>query len=139
LEADLRAYIRDEKITDLLFPSGANTPISPDNYLDRILKCLGVAAEIDVFRRTAVIKRGKDKGKTKEVATSKLNHQVLRRTTATHFQKHGEIKDTQSLLRHADPVTTLRHYQKSLDQSLIDAVESWHAQLVPRDGSKRIN
>ena len=138
LEADLRAYIREEGITDLLFPSEVGTPISPDNYLDRILKRLGVAAGIDVTRRSVLIKRGKDKGKTKEIVTSKLNHQVLRRTTGTHFQKHGELKDTQSLLRHANPLTTLKHYQKTLPQSLIEAVESWDAQLVPR-GNNPVN
>jgi hypothetical protein len=48
------------------------------------------------------------------------------------------MKDTQSLLRHTNPITTLKHYQKTLPQSLIDAVESWDAQLVPR-GSNRVN
>jgi hypothetical protein len=41
-----------------------------------------------------------------------MTHQALRRTFATHFQHHGSVKDTQSQLRHADPETTLRYYQK---------------------------
>lgn len=49
LEAALREYIRTEGITDLLFPSTTGAPISPDNYLDRTLKQLGVLAGIDVF------------------------------------------------------------------------------------------
>jgi integrase len=137
LEADIRVYIRQQAITDLLFPSETKTPISPDNYLDRVLKQLGVAANIDVTRRMVVIKRGKNKDKTKEILTSSLNHQILRRTTGTHFQKHGQIKDTQSLLRHTDPQTTLKHYQKTLEESLISAVEGWDAELTGRTQTKQ--
>jgi len=42
-------------------------------------------------------------------------------------------------LRHADPATTLEHYQKKLDQSLISGVDSWDAELVPRKGPGRKN
>jgi integrase len=117
---------------DLLFPSEAGTPISPENYLDRGLKKLGVFAGIDVKSRLVTITRGKKKGQTREVLTSALNHQVLRRTTATHFQKHGQIKDTQALLRHSEPETTLKHYQKKLEDSLVRGVEGWDAELVPK-------
>ncbi|HTF63307.1 MAG TPA: tyrosine-type recombinase/integrase [Edaphobacter sp.] len=131
-ESELRAYILEEKIEDLLFPSEAGTPISPENYLDRGLKKLGVLAGIDVKSRLVTITRGKKKGQTREVLTSALNHQVLRRTTATHFQKHGQIKDTQALLRHSEPETTLKHYQKKLEDSLVRGVEGWDAELVPK-------
>jgi integrase len=86
------------------------------------LKRLGILAGIDVFENPD------------GTLNSKLNHQVLRRTIGTHFQKHGEIKDTQTLLRHANAKTTLDNYQKVLQPSLIKAVESWDAQLVPRKG-----
>ena len=118
LELHLREYIRENNITDLLFPSEASTPISPDNYLDRILKVLGVKAGIDVYEDS----RGK--------LTSRLNHQVLRRTTATHFQRHGKIKDTQGLLRHTKPQTTLEYYQKRLEESTAHAVDQWDQELV---------
>jgi hypothetical protein len=94
LELELRAYIREEEIKDLLFPSEVGTPISPENYLDRGLKRLGVLAGIDVKSRLVTVTRGKRKGQITEMLTSALNHQVLRRTTATHFQKHGQLKDT---------------------------------------------
>ena len=122
VEAALRRYIRDERIDDLLFPSTTGTAISHDNYLDRILKKLGVLAEIDVVATGAKV-------------TSKLNHQVLRRTTATHFQKHGNVKDAQALLRHADATTTLKHYQKVLDQSLISGVAGWDEELTRKRSS----
>jgi len=48
LEAKVRGYIRDEGITDLLFPSTTGTAVSHDNYLDRTLKKLGVLAGIDI-------------------------------------------------------------------------------------------
>jgi integrase len=47
LELALRSYILEEKLTDFLFPSEAGTAISPDNYLDRVLKPMGVLAGID--------------------------------------------------------------------------------------------
>ncbi len=91
------------------------------------MKELGVAAGIDVFENPD------------GSANSKLNHQVLRRTTATHFQKHGQIKDTQALLRHTKASTTLEHYQKRLDQSLITGVDQWDAELIPRKGPEKIS
>ena len=108
LESELQAYIEAEGLTsdDFLFPSAAGTAISPDNYLDRVLQPLGELAKIEG-----------------------LNHQVLRRTTGTHFQKHGRLKDAQALLRHSNATTTLKHYQKTLDESLIAGVESWDAEL----------
>ena len=107
VEAEIRKYINAEGITDLLFPSSRGTAISPDNYLDRVLKPLGELAGIHG-----------------------LNHQVLRRTTATHFQKHGRVKDAQALLRHTNPSTTLKHYQQVLEESLVNGVESWDAELL---------
>ncbi|MGI9074826.1 MAG: tyrosine-type recombinase/integrase [Bryobacteraceae bacterium] len=110
LEAELRAYVRENGIRDsraFLFPSEAGTPLAQDNFLDRHLKPLGQLAGI------------KD-----------LNHQVLRRTCSTHFQKFGKVKDAQALLRHADASTTLRYYQKTLDESLTSGVRAWDEALT---------
>jgi integrase len=107
LEMEIRAYIQSERITkpkEFLFPSEVGTPMSQDNYLDRNLKVLGAKAGIP-----------------------DLNFQVLRRTCATHFQKYGRVKDAQALLRHRDASVTLRHYQKTLNESLISAVGRWEA------------
>lgn len=134
LEADLRTYIRQKKITDILFPNDVGSAVLPDNYLDRRLKRLGVLANIDVVRKTSITKSGK----AEEIVTSGLNHQVLRRTTGTHFQMHGQIKDTQALLRHTNASTTLKHYQKTLEKSLIAAVESWDKQLAAKKNQRGI-
>ena len=109
LESALRFYTLEEKLTDsdFLFPSAAGTAMFPDNFLDRVLKPLG-----------------------KEAGIENLNYQILRRNTATHFQKHGTVKDTQALMRHEDAQTTLKHYQKVLDASLVAGVTSWDSELV---------
>ncbi|MFL6350884.1 MAG: hypothetical protein ACJ74Z_03415 [Bryobacteraceae bacterium] len=39
------------------------------------------------------------------------------------------MKNAQALVRHSNPTTTLKHYQKTLDESLIAGVESWDAEL----------
>lgn len=119
LEAELRRYMAGQGIAgkDFLFPSAAQTPIQQNNYLDRVLKPLGIAAGIDL--KTV-------KGKP----SSGLNHQVLRRTTGTHFQKHGKVKDTQTLLRHSNAETTLKHYQKTLEESTVSGVASWENELL---------
>jgi integrase len=127
LAAELLAYIKAEGLTDdqFLFPSATGTAMSHDNYLDRVLKKLGLLAGIDVVRNASG-----------EPISSKLNHQTLRRTTGTHFQKHAELKSTQDLLRHANPTTTLKHYQKTLSEDLIAGVESWDAELRAGNAQK---
>ena len=122
LYAELLSYIEDERIVDFLFPSETGTtPISPDNYLDRQLKRLGVLAGIDVSTRYT--KKGK------AIKTSGLNHQILRRTAATHFQNHGPVTAAQSILRHTSATTTLKHYIKPQDQNAAECIEGWDAQL----------
>ena len=113
LEAELRAYIREEGITqprEFLFASEVGTAMSHDNYLDRKLK--------------PIAKRAGLKG---------VNFQVLRRTVATHFQKHGDPKATQGLLRHKRIQTTLDIYQKRLDPVVAQAAASWSAALNSGD------
>jgi integrase len=59
-----------------------------------------------------------------------LNFQTLRRTCATHFGKHATARDTQAQLRHADPVVTLRHYQKSVPASIRSAAGAFESELM---------
>jgi hypothetical protein len=53
----------------------------------------------------------------------------VQRDEETDFQKQGEIKDTQALLRHTTAATTLKHYQKTLEESLIRGVQNWDTGL----------
>ena len=71
----------------------------------------------------------------KRAGLAGVTHQILRRTTATHMQKHGTVKDTQGHLRHTDPETTLRFYQKVIPESLAEAVGSWDRELAGQGGA----
>jgi site-specific recombinase XerD len=118
LESALRFYALGAKLeeNDFLFPSEAGTAISPDNFLDRVLQPLGVLAGID-----------------------HLTHQMLRRTTATHFQKHASFKSAQGLMRHANAATTMKHYQKVLEPDLCAGVRSWDRALTrPRSPGSEV-
>jgi integrase len=67
-----------------------------------------------------------------------LTQQAFRRTSSTHIQKHGTVKDMQRHLRHSDPRTTLKHYAKAVPESLRAAVAALDAQITGRpEGQKR--
>jgi integrase len=104
LENRLRAWAAVRPAGSLLFPTEVGTPWRIGNYLKRVLKPL--AAELNP-------------------PIEDMTHQALRRTFATHFQRHGSVKDTQTQLRHSDPETTLRYYQKEIPDSVRAAVESF--------------
>ncbi len=87
----------------LIFPSGNGTPMRPENWLRRRVKPIAQAACITV----------------------PVNFQVLRRTFATNAQGHGNAKDVQAHLRHADIATTLGVYTQPIDANvrrLVNAV-----------------
>jgi integrase len=92
LEARLREWAGTRPAGALLFPSDHGTTWRLGNYLKRVLKPLAASVGISV-----------------------LTHQCLRRTCATHFK--GDVKDRQTHMRHADPATTLKHYQKTIPES----------------------
>jgi integrase len=111
LRMELLAFIESEGISgeplEFLFPSEMGTVMSHDNYLDRKLKRFAVDAGIP-----------------------RLNFQMMRRTTATHFQNFGQVKDTQGLLRHKDAATTLNNYQKVITANLEKAASAWDDSLL---------
>ena len=90
LEQELRVWA-GTRPQGLLFPTDRGTPWRIGNYLKRVLKPLATSLEPPI---------------------TDMTHQALRRTFATHFQKYASVKDTQCQLRHADPETTLRYYQR---------------------------
>jgi integrase len=53
-----------------------------------------------------------------------VTFQVMRRTLGTDMQKHGTLKDTQSMLRHASIQTTGDVYVQTIEQSVLQAVNS---------------
>ena len=79
--------------SNLLFPSEAGTTFRLGNYLKRYLKPLARKAGI-----------------------SDMTYQALRRTCATHFQKHGNPRDIQAQLRHSKLEMTGRYVKEIPDQ-----------------------
>jgi len=111
LEAKLRAWAAMRPAGSLLFPTEKQTTWSIGNYLKRVLKPLAAT-----------------------VGITDLTHQCLRRTCATHFA--GDVKDRQTHMRHAEPATTLKHYQKTIPESQRAAVEELDRKFLD-EGSTR--
>jgi integrase len=95
----------DASPSDLLFPSETGTPFRLGNYLKRYLKPLA-----------------------KRVGIPDMTYQALRRTCATHFQKHGSPRDIQAQLRHFRLETT-GQYVKEIPNQVRAAVESMDREL----------
>jgi integrase len=53
-----------------------------------------------------------------------VTFQVMRRTLGTDMQRHGTLKDTQSMLRHASIKTTGDVYVQTIERSVLQAVNS---------------
>jgi integrase len=94
-----------------LFLNRRGTAFSVGNYLKKRLKPLA-----------------------KSVGIPDLTLQAFRRTSSTHIQKHGTVKDMQRHLRHSNPETTLKHYAKSIPESLRTAVAALDAQISGTPG-----
>jgi integrase len=95
-----------------LFINRRGTAFSVGNYLKKHLKPLA-----------------------EKVGILDLTQQAFRRTSSTHIQKHGTVKDMQRHLRHSDPETTLKHYAKVIPESLRIAVAALDAQIT---GAKNV-
>ena len=91
--------------SDLLFPSEAGTTFRLGNYLKRYLKPLA--------KRAGILD---------------LTYQALRRTCATHFQKHGKPRDIQAQLRHSKLEMTGR-YIKEIPAQVRAAVDRMDHEL----------
>src|SRR5262249_5596928 len=90
-----------------LFPTERGTPFRIGNYLKRYLKPIAVKAGIHDF-----------------------TFQAMRRTCATHFQRHGSPKSAQAHLRHSRLAMT-GLYMKEIPEHIMGAVESLDAAFCP--------
>jgi integrase len=105
-----------------LFPSERpSQPIRPGNYLKRVLKPLAVTAGV------GLVDTGKRTDDGKPIYTSDVTYQAMRRTCATYFRR--DVKSAQTQLRHSTPLTTARHYLKSISSDHRAAVEALDAEL----------
>jgi integrase len=98
--------------SSLLFTSETGTTFRLGNYLKRYLKPLAERAGI-----------------------ADMTYQALRRTCATHFQKHGKPRDIQAQLRHSKLEMTGR-YVKELPDQVRAAVESMDRELCVGEAQK---
>jgi integrase len=105
--ASHRATLGD---SPFLFPTDRGTPFRIGNYLKRHLKPLALKAGIKDF-----------------------TFQAMRRTCATHFQRHGNPKDAQSHLRHSHLAMT-GLYMKEIPEQVKAAVESLDAVMCSDTG-----
>jgi len=103
------AHPEHENPRAFLFLNRRGTAFSVGNYLKKHLKPLA-----------------------EKVGIPDLTQQAFRRTSSTHIQKHGTVKDMPRHLRHSDPETTLRHYAKAIPESLRVAVAALDAQIMGR-------
>jgi integrase len=55
---------------------------------------------------------------------------MLRRTFAIHFEKHGEPKDFQSAMRHADVTMSLELYQQEIPEKTLRAVALYEDEIM---------
>jgi integrase len=59
-----------------------------------------------------------------------MDFRMLRRTFATHFKKHGDPKDLQSAMRHADVTMSLEVYQQEIPEETFRAVSSYEDEIM---------
>lgn len=103
IQAELEALRKhaDASLTDFIFPSERGTPLHHGNFLRRVLKPAAIRAGLEG-----------------------VTLQALRRTCSTHILGRSNVKDAQRLLRHSSATTTLKHYAKSIPESLSLAIEA---------------
>lgn len=103
LSLELRHWLETslEDPAGFVFPSDKpGHPLRQNNFRKRILQTIARRAGIEG-----------------------VTFQQLRRTTATHAQHVGSIKDAQAMLRHANPDMTAGTYMQSIPESVRKAVE----------------
>jgi integrase len=106
------------KPNDWLFQTSHGRPghLNQNNYRQRVLQPAAVRAGVGV-RET-----GKKDSKGRPILKTDVDFRALRRTCATLFGKQAkDPKSVQTHLRHADPTITLKHYQKSIPESVREA------------------
>jgi integrase len=97
---ELQSFRDDATDDAFIFSSETGTPLAKDNYQHRVLNPLA-----------------------KQAGLSRLNFQILRRSSATHLQHLGSATDIAAVLRHARVQTSQDFYIQTVDDSVRAAVE----------------
>lgn len=124
LPAEIKAELdalrpADARPSDFIFPNSRGGVCRLDNFRKRILKPALASAK----------QKAQDLGLASAEAIDSITFQVCRRTCGTLMQKHGNVKDIQSHLRHAQASTTLGVYIQEIPESVKGAVHSLYRQL----------
>lgn len=107
----------------LMFPTRNGTGIDTRNFLEHVLKPAARRAGIMPQKPAGLPKW--TRWNTKEVS---VTFQSMRRACATHLQNlYGDIKATQSHLRHDKPQTTLEYYIEAVPEATQAAVDKLSA------------
>jgi integrase len=107
------------KPTDFIFPNSRGGVYRLDNFRKRLLKPALAAAK----------QKAQELGLASADSLNEITFQVCRRTCGTLMQKHGNVKDIQAHLRHAQASTTLGVYIQQIPESVKTAVHSLYRQL----------
>jgi integrase len=81
--------------------------MSRNNYVRRQLKSIG-----------------------KAIGVRRLDFRMLRRTFSTHFKRHGDPKDLQSVLRHSAAIMSIEVYQQEVPAETLKAGESFGREIM---------
>jgi integrase len=107
------------KPADFIFPNSRGGVYRLDNFRKRLLK-----PALDRAKQKA-----KELGLLDAESLNEITFQVCRRTCGTLMQRHGNIKDIQSHMRHAQASTTLGIYVQEIPKSVQTAVHSLYREL----------
>ena len=134
IRLELKSWLESKpgEPNDWLFRTahGRPGPLNQNNYRERILQPAAIRAAIGVSDS------GKKDKKGKPILRTDVDFRCLRRTCATLFgAKAKDPKSTQTQLRHADPTVTLKHYQKSIPESVRSAGDELERDLAFGVGS----
>ncbi len=113
--------------TDWLFQTMHGRPghLNQNNYRQRVLQPAAIRAGV------GVTDTGKKDAKGRPVLKTDVDSRALRRNCATLFGAQAkDPKSVQAQLRHADPTITLKHYQKSIPESVRAAGDQLEQKLA---------
>jgi integrase len=119
----------DAKPSDFIFPNSLGRVHRLDNFRKRLLK-----PALDRAKAKA-----KELGVSDGDSLNEITFQVCRRTCGTLMQRHGNLKDIQAHMRHAQASTTLGVYIQQIPESVQTAVHSLYREIFGvEQGCERI-
>jgi integrase len=107
--------MEDKRPEAFVFATRNAMPLNMNNFLRRTIKPAARRARSTALQQNPNLPAS---------FLAEVNHQVFRRTCATHMQRLGTVKDIQTHLRHSTPAMTINRYIQQIPASVRAAVES---------------